>query len=213
MLAPVYLQLGRFDDAVKAWHNALRLNGATAEREADYGEALVAAANGLVTADAQGAFTRARALDPGHAKARYFLGLAAEQDGRRAEAAALWRGLLADAPADAPWLDLVRRSLARLDPSAADAAGPSADDIAAAEQLSPDERSAMVRGMVERLATRLRQDGSDLDGWLRLMRAYAVLGETEKAKTAAADARRALAGEADKLRRVDQVAKSLGLES
>ena len=41
VVAPVYLRLGRFEDAVKARRNALRLNGASADREADLGEALM----------------------------------------------------------------------------------------------------------------------------------------------------------------------------
>ena len=65
----------------------------------------------------------------------------------------------------------------------------------------------MVRGMVARLAERLKQDGSDVEGWLRLVRAYMVLGDKEKARAAAADARRALATDPDKLRRVDELIK------
>jgi cytochrome c-type biogenesis protein CcmH len=70
----------------------------------------------------------------------------------------------------------------------------------------------MVRGMVERLAERLKQDGSDVEGWLRLVRAYMVLGDKDKAREAAGDARRALAGDPDKLRRMDDLIKGLGLE-
>ena len=70
----------------------------------------------------------------------------------------------------------------------------------------------MVRGMVARLADRLKQDGSDVEGWLRLLRAYMVLGDRDKASAAAGDARRALASDPDKLRRVDDLIKGLGLE-
>ena len=70
----------------------------------------------------------------------------------------------------------------------------------------------MVRGMVARLAERLKQDGSDVDGWLRLMRAYMVLGDKDQARAAAGDARRALEREPDKLRRVDELIKGLRLE-
>jgi len=79
--------------------------------------------------------------------------------------------------------------------------------------MAPQDRAAMVRGMVERLAERLKQDGSDLEGWLRLVRAYTVLGERERALSAAADARRALGHDADKLRRLDALVKELRLES
>jgi cytochrome c-type biogenesis protein CcmH len=210
VVAPVYLRLGRFDDAVKARRNALRLNGATADREADLAEALLAAANGVITDEAKAGFERALARDASHVKARYFLGLAAEQDGDRSAAATIWRGMLEGAPPMAPWVALVRQALARVD--ASPAPGPSAEDIAAAQSMAPEDRSAMVRGMVERLAQRLKEDGSDVEGWLRLVRAYTVLGEKERARQAATDARRAIGTDADKLRRLDELVKGLGLE-
>ena len=213
VVGPVYMRLGRYDDAVKARRNVLRLLGANADREADLGEALTGAANGIVTADARAVFERAARLNPNDFRARYFLGLAAEQDGRPKEAAEAWRNLLAGAPADAAWIGFVRESLARVDPTAAvPPIGPSAGDIAAAGEMSPEQRDTMVRGMVERLAERLKQDGSDVEGWLRLMRAYMVLGDKDKARATAASARSALAGDPDKLRRIDDAVKGLGLE-
>jgi cytochrome c-type biogenesis protein CcmH len=209
VLAPVYMRLGRFDDAVKARRRALALNGATAAREADLGAALVAAGNGVVTAEAKAAFERAIASDAHDVMGRYYLGLAAEQDGKREEAAAMWRAMLADAPSDAPWIDFVRAALARV--TGAPVAGPTAEDVAAASDMSADQRQQMIRGMVARLAERLQQDGSDVEGWLRLVRAYMVLGDRDKADGAAADARRALASDPGKLKRVDEFLKGLGL--
>jgi cytochrome c-type biogenesis protein CcmH len=114
ILAPVYLRMGRGEDAVKARANALRLLGANADRESDLGEALVAEANGVVTAEARAAFERANALDSRHPKARFFRGLAAEQDGRLQDAKVIWQGLVNDAPEGAPWLGVVRTALLRL---------------------------------------------------------------------------------------------------
>jgi cytochrome c-type biogenesis protein CcmH len=114
ILAPIYLRMGRVNEAVKARTNALRLLGGNAEREVDLGEALVAEANGVVTAEARGAFERASVLDPRHPKARFFLGLAAEQDGRLKDAKIIWQGLVNDAPEGTPWLGVVRTALARL---------------------------------------------------------------------------------------------------
>jgi cytochrome c-type biogenesis protein CcmH len=212
LIAPVYMRLGRFSDAVEARRKALALNGASAVREADLGEALAAAANGVVTAEAKQAFDRALAQDGHEAKARYFLGLAAEQDGNSEQAASTWRALLADAPADAPWAAFVRESLARVSGAPVAEAGPSAGDVAAAANMSDEERREMVRGMVARLADRLRGNGADVEGWLRLVRAYAVLGDRDKAKGAAADLRRALAGRPDEVKRVDELIKTLDLE-
>src|ERR1700692_1391051 len=93
VIAPVYLRLGRFDDAVKARRNLLRLTGETAERQSDLGEALGGTAHGLVTAEAKQAFERAVALDPQDVKGRYFLGLAAEQGARKADAGSIWRSV------------------------------------------------------------------------------------------------------------------------
>ncbi len=211
VVAPVYLRLGRFADAVKARRHAIRLLGANAGRESDLGEALVAAANGVVTVDAKAAFDRAQKLDADDVKAQYFLGLAAEQDGRKEEAATIWRNLLSHAPQGAPWISVVQGALGRVDASAA-APGPSADDLAAASQLTPEQRGEMVRGMVERLAERLKNDGSDLDGWVRLVRAYMVLGDRDRARAAMSDARRALAGEVEKLRQFDTAVKGLGVD-
>jgi cytochrome c-type biogenesis protein CcmH len=212
VIAPVYMRMGRFNDAVRARGNIRRILGATAEREADFGEAMVGAANGIVTADAKAAFERAAALDANDVKAQFFLGLAAEQDGKTEDAARIWRNLLARAPASAPYRPIVQQSLARVDPNAPAAPGPSADDVAAAEQLTPDQRAEMIRGMVDRLAERLKSDGSDVDGWLRLVRAYMVLGDPDKARAAAAEGRRALGADAEKRRRLDELVKGLGLE-
>jgi len=213
VVAPVYMRIEQFDEAVTARRNALRLLGATAERESALGEALAAAANGVITAEAKAAFERARALDGKDVKSRFYLGLAAEQDGQPDDAMRMWRDLIAQAPPDAPWIDFVREALARVEKAGPEpSAGPSAEDVSAAAAMPPEQRMQMARSMVERLAARLREDGSDVEGWLRLVRAYMVLGERDKAKNAATDARRALAAEPGKLRRLDDGVKELGLE-
>lgn len=213
VIAPVYLRLGRFDDAVTARRKALALSGETATRDADLGEALVAAANGVVTDDAKHTFESAVARDPREAKARYFLGLADEQDGNRAGAAARWRAMLEEAPAEAPWVGFVRAALGRVTGEPVpQAPGPSDADVAAAANMSDERRVEMIRGMVGHLSDRLHAQGGDVEGWLRLVRAYAVLGDRDKAKDAATDARRALADHPDEVKRIDDLVKGLGLE-
>jgi cytochrome c-type biogenesis protein CcmH len=217
VVAPVYMRFGRFEDAVRARRNVIRISGPSADREADLGESLMAAGNGVVTGEAKEAFQRALALDAKLPKARFFLGVAAHQDGQGDKAVALWRAMLSDAPPDSPWIGMVRETLARVEGTAPpaeqpSAPGPSADDIAAAGKMNAEDRSAMVRGMVERLADRLQHDASDVDGWLRLVRAYTVMGDRGKALSAAADARKAIGHDADKLRRLDDLVKELRLE-
>ncbi len=86
-------------------------------------------------------------------------------------------------------------------------------ESAAASKLTVERSSDMITTMVNRLAERLKQDVSDLDGWIRLVRSYMVLGESDKARAAATDARNALASDADKLRQFDAAVKDLGVKS
>jgi cytochrome c-type biogenesis protein CcmH len=226
LLAPVYLRLGRFDDAVRARRNALEIFGPDAAHLGDLGEAMVMASGGVVTAEARSLFQRANAADPEDVMAQYYLGLSAKQDGRRDEAEKRWRALVSRAGEGAEWLPLVKDALARIDEKgppvvvaapasgAAKAApkGPSAREVAAAAQLAPAERNGMIEGMVARLAQKMAENGADVEGWLRLIKAYSVLGERDKALAAAANARSALAGNSDNLRRIGELAKELGLE-
>ncbi len=210
VLAPVLERLGRYDDAVRAYRNSITYNGESAERRADLGEAIAAAAGGVVTDEAKAEFERALALNAEEIKANFFLGLAAEQDGRKVDAAAIWRTLLAKAPADAPWRPLVQASLARVGGTSAPAL--SDETVAAARDMSEGDCGAMIHSMVERLANRLKQNGDDVDGWLRLVRAYVVMGERDKAKGALADARQAVANDAERLRQLNEGLKNLGLD-
>jgi cytochrome c-type biogenesis protein CcmH len=212
VIAPVYSRLGRFDDAAAAWRKSIAINGENAARDAGLGEALVAAANGVVTDDAKQSFTKAVANDPKDPKARYFLGLADEQDGNREAAAARWRAMLQDAPPDAPWIGFVKAALGRVTGEPVTQVGPSDSDVAAANNISDEQRNTMIRSMVARLSDRLHANSDDVDGWLRLVRAYVVLGDRDKAKGAADDARRALSSKPDDIKRIDDLARGLGLE-
>ena len=210
VVAPVLTKLGRYDDAVRAYRNSITYNGDNAERRADLGEALAGAAGGVVTAEAKAEFERAVAIKPDEAKARYFLGLAAAQDGRNAEAASIWRAMLEQASSDAPWRPLVQDALARVDGAAVPAL-PS-DTVAAARDMNQADRDTMIHTMVDRLATRLKQNGDDVEGWLRLVRAYMVLGDRDRAKSAQADARQAVANDAERLRQLNEGLKNIGLD-
>jgi cytochrome c-type biogenesis protein CcmH len=209
VLAPVLFKLGRYDNAVRAFRNALTYNGENAARRASFGEALGAAANGIITPEARAEFERAKALEPNDVKSRYFLGLAAEQDGRRDEAETAWRGLLNDAPPDAPWRAGVERALASLTGKVAPEIPD--EDVIAARSMNDDQRATFIRGMVERLATRLKQNGDDFDGWVRLIRAYLVLGDRDKALAAAGDARNVFVRDPVRLHALNDQLKQFGL--
>ena len=218
VIAPVYLRQGRFMDAAQAFQRAIRLLGETPRRLAGLGEASVLAADGIVTEDAKRAFTRLNELEPARPEPRFWLALAKEQDGQLAEALADYRVLIAAAPADADWRgavdERVRSLSAKLDGTEQKPAPtPSAEDIAAAEKLDPAARAEMIEQMVAGLAERLKSDGNDLAGWQRLLRAYAVLGQKDKATQALHEARKALAGDQSALTALNDLARSLGFET
>ena len=195
LLARTFASLERYPEAREAYAQAIALAPKEPRLHAELGELLVLAAGGDVTAEAQAEFTKA-GDDP---RARFYGAEAALQRGDREAAKATLRALLATAPAEAPWRKVVQQRLAELAPDeqpAAKGSGPTAQDVAAAQSMPPEERQAMIRSMVDRLAARLEQNPNDKDGWTRLAHAYDVLGESEKAE--AARARAAQAPEAGK---------------
>ena len=202
VIAPVYMRLERYSDAAHAYAEALRLLGEDPLRRSAYGEALVAAAGGVVTDEARQQFDRALTEQPGQPQARFYLALATEQDGKKADAIRDYQSLLADSPPDAPWRSVVSARLAALK------GGPAPATDAAA---IPEAQRPMIEGMVSRLATRLASNGGSVDEWSRLIRAYAVLHEADKAKAALADAHKALASNANAVASLDALARDLGL--
>ncbi len=215
VIAPVYLRLERFEDAAQAFQRAIRILGESPRRLIGFGEATAVARGGVVVEEARRAFQRALELQPGLPEARLWLALGKEQDGDRAAALRDYESLLAEAPVDAPWREMVAERVGMLGGQAAAPAtkGPTPEDVAAAEKMSPADRSAIIAQMVDGLATRLKANGKDLSGWQRLLRSYVALGRKQDALTALADARQALAGDAASLAALTNLARSLGLES
>jgi cytochrome c-type biogenesis protein CcmH len=217
-LAPVYLKLGRFRDAATAYANAARLNGETVPLLAGRAEAAMLASDGVVTEEARTAYEKILKLEPKRVEPRFWLATAKEQDGKLADALADYKALLDEAAADAPYRAPLAQKIKAVGARIAafesgTAPGPSEADMAAAGKLSPEQRAQMIAGMVDGLAQRLKSNGRDLPGWLRLVNAYAVLGRTDDARAALADARRNFDGDADALAQIAKLANSLGLGS
>lgn len=219
VIAPVYLRQGRFTEAAQAYRHAIRLLGESSRRLEGLGEATVFASNGIVTEEARRTFARLAELEPAQPEPRFWLALAKEQDGDLAGALEGYRKLVADAPPNADWRQSVEQRIAELEQrmgagaTPEDGRGPAAEDIAAAEKLAPADRAAMIQQMVEGLAQRLEADGTDLAGWQRLLRAYTVLGQKDKANEALTKARKAFADDAPALAALDDLARRLGLDS
>jgi cytochrome c-type biogenesis protein CcmH len=204
------MRLGRAQDAARAFSNAIRVLGDNSEREGELGTALVYASGGQVSDQARKAFESALRLDPHAIGPRFYLGLAAQQVGDKARAVKIWTELLAQAPPDAPWAEMVRERVAALGGAGAPPTSTAAAHIAS---LPADQRAAAIHGMVDNLAARLAKNGGDVESWLRLVRAYSVLHEADKAREALADARRNLTSDGAALAKLDALARQLGLES
>lgn len=217
VLAPIYVRMGRYPEAVTAFRNAIRLDQATAEREAGLGEALAGVAGGLINSEAQAAFTRALELEPGQPKAAYFLGSALAQDGKMDEAIAAWRSMLATLPPDSPWRDAVEQAITEADrrlAAAGDAPaapGPTQEQIDAAAGMSAADRNAMIETMVASLDEKLRQNPRDLEGWTRLVRSYHVLGRADEARDALARGMAVFGPESAEARQLADLAGALGV--
>jgi len=227
VIAPVYMGWRRYADAAEAYRQSIRLLGESPKRLASYGQALVLGNNGVVTEDARKALERALVLDPKLIEPRLVLIIAKEQDGQLAAAIEDWRAMLATAAADAPWRKLAEQRLAEDEAKLAGKAvpagpqvapgtapqGPSADDVAAAQNMSPADRQAMIEIMVQGLANRLDQKGDDLAGWLKLVRAYTVLDRKDDALKALEKAKTQFSGNEAALQQLDALAAELGLKS
>lgn len=214
VLAPVYMRMGRFDDAVRAYEAANRILGETSERLSDLGEALVAAGNGAISAEARGVFERAVGLDPASPKPRFYLARASELAGDVPDAVARLNAIVETGPADAPWLPLVRENLSRLTGAPTPAAPDQGADTSSAADprtMPPQAQDAAIRGMVDGLDQRLAAKGGTAEEWMRLLRSYAVLGEREKALSALARARTSLAQDSEGLARIEALAKEVDL--
>jgi cytochrome c-type biogenesis protein CcmH len=205
VLAPVYMRTGRFDDAARAYGNIARIKGESADILGDQAEALTAAGDGTVSPEAKALFEKAQAKDPNAPKPRFYLARAAEQAGDTGEAIRQLSTLEAAGPPDAPWLGVVRQTLARLKGEPPPPAAPPT------EPKIPAEQQAAIRGMVDGLDARLKAGGGTADEWLRLVRSRVVLGEQDQAAAALTRARTALAGDPQGLAQVEQGARAVGL--
>ena len=202
VLAQAYERGGSYAEAAAHYRHAIALvamqGPVPGPLHVALGETLVAAADGRVGREARLAFAAAIEADPGNSRARYYAGLAMAQDGRLEEAIGVWQSLAEDSPPGSPWIGLLRQQIARVaselgidppviaepQPPAGGSGGPTAGDIEAAGAMTPEERQAFIRSMVDQLAARLEAEPGDADGWLRLGQAYLVLGEAGKADEA-----------------------------
>lgn len=224
LLARNEARLGNLAEAHAAQLRVIELSGeaATSDDFTTYAALLIQAAGGNVSRQAEQALEGALSRDPRNPIARYYSGLMHLQTGRPDQTFAFWEPLLRQGPPDAPWIPIIR---ARLESVAALAGiqytlppamvsphgGPSAEDMAAAADMSPEDRQAMVQSMVDQLGARLAEEGGPPSDWAKLVQAHGVLGNTDRAAAIWAEAQRTFSDPAD-LAPIREAAASAGVE-
>ncbi|MGO7751077.1 c-type cytochrome biogenesis protein CcmI [Rhizobium ruizarguesonis] len=200
VLAPIYFRTMRVNDAQVAYRNAIRLLGPSPVRLDGLAETLMAVSDGVVTEEARQVLEQSLTLEPDNPRARFYIALSSEQAGRPDEARQAFEALAKQSPADAPWLPLVNQHIAMnggapagtnpaapgANPAApganpAASGNPTQQDVAAAETMNAGDRQQMIRGMVESLDAKLSEDPNNFEGWMRLVRSYAVLNDKDRA--------------------------------
>ncbi|WSG75493.1 c-type cytochrome biogenesis protein CcmI [Rhizobium beringeri] len=200
VLAPIYFRTMRVNDAQVAYRNAIRLLGPSPVRLDGLAETLIAVSDGVVTEEARQVLEQSLTLEPDNPRARFYIALSMEQARRPDEARQAFEALAKQSPSDAPWLPLVNQHIAmnggapaganQAAPGAGSAASganpatpgnPTQQDVAAAENMSAGDRQQMIRGMVESLDAKLSEDPNNFEGWMRLVRSYAVLNDKDRA--------------------------------
>lgn len=192
VIAPAYMQLGRYADAAKALRKVIALAGVTADRETDLGEALMMVAKGDASGEPMELFKSAAARDPQHVRSRYYIAGELTRTGDFPSAKAAWTALLALSKGGETWV-------------AAAEAG-----LAAAEGGNDGTNSTAIAGMVDGLSKRLTEKGGTIDEWTRLVRSRLVLGQKEAAQDAY-DAARAAYPDAKVRTELDVLAADNGL--
>lgn len=217
--------LGRFAAAWKMQASVVDILGtqASASDFTDLAELMIIAAGGYVSPKAERALATALEMDRRDGRARYYSGLFLAQTGRPDLALRFWEALLQEGPADAPWIGPISEQIGDVaamagvrapriatPPAGGGLTGPSAEDVQNAQTMSSEDRTQMIAGMVAQLSERLASEGGSPQEWARLIRAYGVLGEGDKAAQAWGQAQTALAGDADGLSLVRDAARGAG---
>ncbi len=205
-----YERLGRFADALGAYGKAAELEPGNSDDLSSQGEALTQAAGGVVTPGARRFFAKAVTLSPDDPRARYFLAMAKDEDGDHTGAMADWIALIKSAPPGAPWVADVQTFVTKV---AADRSIDLTGQLPGAATAPADAtgQNAMIRQMVDRLATRLKAQPRDADGWIQLMRSRMVLGQPGDARNALRDGLNAFADSPSDQAKLKAAASGMGV--
>ena len=207
LLAQNEARLGNYTAAREAQERLVAAYGANVPLEERVAllDLMVFAAGGFVSPEAEAVLSAILNTAPQNETARYYAGLLFSQNGRPDRAFPIWRRLLETSAPDAPWVPVLRAEIEGVAAAAGvnytlpELRGPTAADMAAAQEMSAEDRQEMIRGMVEGLAERLATDGGPPEDWARLIGALSVLGETARARAVADEALQVFADNSDAL--------------
>lgn len=222
LLASTEATLGNFVEAHRAQARLVAVLGedVQAEDQANLADMLILAAGGYVSPTAESALNDALRLDATNGAARYYTGLLYAQTGRQDLAFRIWERLLAESPQDAVWVPPIRAQIEEMAmragvnyelPAAAPTRGPSAADVANAQDMSPEDRQAMIEGMVQGLSDRLATEGGTAQEWGQLIRALGAMGNADRAKAVYAQAQIMFQEDRTSLSAIRQAAVAAGL--
>jgi len=183
-------------EAVRALRHALKLAPDRADLWEMLGEALVVEADGKLTDEAKAAFRETLKRQPTAVVARFQMARARVEAGDKAGGVADWQALMASLPADDPRRAAIGEAIASAQGRAAAPAAPAGGQL------------AMIHGMVDRLAARLKANPEDAAGWVQLVKAYAVLGDAARRDAALKDAQARYATRPDILSQLEAAAKA-----
>ncbi|MEM9970777.1 MAG: c-type cytochrome biogenesis protein CcmI, partial [Pseudomonadota bacterium] len=189
-LARTESQLGNFAAARAAHERIVAVKGdaATTEDRLALFQAMTFAAGGYISPEAEEVLGTIIAAEPTNLTARYFQGVLELQSGRPDRVFPIWRRLLDVAPPEAPYRAIILRDLPAIAAAAGvryeppEGTGPTVADMIAAEDLTEDERNAMVQSMVAGLADRLEAFGGPPEDWARLVTSLGVIGDLARAR-------------------------------
>ncbi|WP_322892696.1 MULTISPECIES: c-type cytochrome biogenesis protein CcmI [unclassified Yoonia] len=177
----------------------------------------VVAAGGLVSPEAEELVRRILAMDEGNIAARYYLGLLYDQTDRPDLAYRLWRDIAENGDPETFHTASARQMIedaafrAGIDYSLPAMRGPSAAEIENAQDMSPEDREAMIGGMVAGLADRLANDGGTAADWARLITGYGVLGNLDDARVVWVEGREVFGADPAALEVITEAAQGAGL--
>lgn len=222
LLAMSEARLGNFDAAHRAQSRVIETLGDAAEPE-EYlllADLMINAAWGYVSPEAEAALEHVLRQDPRNHMARYFYGIMFAQNDRADLAFQLWRQVLNESQPGDPWVAPIRGQIEfmamragvnyTLPPEDAPR-GPTQADIAAAMDLDPEARAAMIEGMVAQLSNRLATEGGTAEDWARLIAAYGVMGALDDAGAVWTEAQVVFATRPEALATIRAAAQTAGV--